>query len=248
MDEEQQQFLPLKLNVGGTIFEALPDTLAKIPSSKLSRILTGSEPSIQQIGSREYFIDRDGSLFGYILDFLRTSELLLPGDFCDYDLLVKEVEFYELDPVLYTLETLQRKNKSEVLEIRCIRKGTGALFRVFGSSMETVDELSSRITMHVEKKNLSPWASVEKKNPTPVQNPSFYDLVFQCGANPYVNGGQVNIYVQLTPADRKILLGFNVLGILLDYLTKVGFYLQSTRTVHHQEDTVECYTFKRNMN
>ncbi|XP_067897484.1 potassium channel regulatory protein-like isoform X2 [Heterodontus francisci] len=190
MDEEQQ---PLKLNVGGKIFETLPDTLAKVPSSKLCRILTGSEPSIQQIGSREYFIDRDGSLFGYILDFLRTSELLLPSDFCDYDLLGKEFEFYELDPVLYTIETLQRKNKSEILEIRYIRKGMGAFFRVFGSSVETVDELSSHIIMHVEKRNLSPRASIEKKNPTAVQNPSFHDLVFQCGANPYENGGQVNM-------------------------------------------------------
>ncbi|XP_038671334.1 putative potassium channel regulatory protein [Scyliorhinus canicula] len=244
MDEENQ---PLKLNVGGMIFETLLDTLVKVPSSKLSRILTGSEPSIQQIGPREYFIDRDGSLFGYILDFLRTSELLLPGDFRDYDSLAKEFEFYELDPMLCTLETVQRKNKSEILEVRYIRKRTGAFFRVFGSSVETVLALSSQITLHVEKANFSPQASSEKKKPITAQILSFHDLVFQCGAKPYVNGGQVNIYVQVASEDRKILLGFNVLGILLDYLTKIGFYLQNTRAIHQQEDTVDCYTFKRNM-
>ncbi|XP_060689920.1 potassium channel regulatory protein-like [Hemiscyllium ocellatum] len=190
MDEEQQ---PLKLNVGGMIFETLPDTLAKVPSSKLSRILIGSEPTIQQTGAREYFIDRDGSLFGYILDFLRTSELLLPSDFYDYDLLQKEFEFYELDPVSCTLETLQRKNKSEILEIRYIRKGSGAFFRVFGSSVETIYDLSSQITTHVEKTSFKPWVSVEKKNPTFAQKLSFHDLVFQCGSNLNGKGQQVNM-------------------------------------------------------
>ncbi|XP_059506998.1 putative potassium channel regulatory protein isoform X2 [Stegostoma tigrinum] len=193
MDEVQQ---PLKLNVGGMIFETLPDTLAKVPSSKLSRILVESEPTIPQTGAREYFIDRDGSLFGYILDFLRTSELLLPSGFCDYDSLRKEFEFYELDPVSCILESLQKKNKSEVLEIRYIQKGSGAFFRIFGSSVETVYALSSQITMHAERTSSKPWVSVEKKNPTTAQKLSFHDLVFQCGSNPYGKGQQVNMVLQ----------------------------------------------------
>ncbi|XP_042195184.1 potassium channel regulatory protein-like [Callorhinchus milii] len=192
MAEQEQYVLPLKLNVGGRIFETFPDTLERVPSSKLSRLLTGSVPSIQQIGSREYFIDRDGSLFGYILEFLRTSELLLPSDFCDYNLLVKEVEFYELDSVLYVLEKLQKKSMAEILEMRCIRKETTAFFRIFGSSLETVDELSSRISIYMERK-MGPWASVQNMSPTPPRNLSFHDLIFQCGANPDENGGHVNV-------------------------------------------------------
>ena len=43
-----------------------------------------------------FFIDRDGHLFRYILSYLRTSEIVLPEDFKELLSLKLEVEFYKL--------------------------------------------------------------------------------------------------------------------------------------------------------
>ena len=44
----------------------------------------------------KYFIDRDGVLFRYILDYLRNKKLVLPENFQETKRLATEAEFYEL--------------------------------------------------------------------------------------------------------------------------------------------------------
>ena len=44
----------------------------------------------------KYFIDRDGVLFRYILDYLRNKKLVLPENFQETKRLVIEADFYEL--------------------------------------------------------------------------------------------------------------------------------------------------------
>ena len=44
----------------------------------------------------KYFIDRDGVLFRYILDYLRNKKLVLPENFQETKRLAMEAEFYEL--------------------------------------------------------------------------------------------------------------------------------------------------------
>lgn len=48
----------------------------------------------------QIFVDRDGVLFSFILDFLRTQWLILPTDFSDYHRLQREALFYELDSLV----------------------------------------------------------------------------------------------------------------------------------------------------
>lgn len=50
-----------------------------------------------------YFIDRDGELFAYVLDYLRTGKLLLPECFRELARLREEVEFYRLEPLMHQL-------------------------------------------------------------------------------------------------------------------------------------------------
>ena len=56
-----------------------------------------------------FFIDRDGHLFRYILSYLRTSEIVLPEDFKELQALKLEVEFYSLWFMRAILEDVDRE-------------------------------------------------------------------------------------------------------------------------------------------
>ena len=67
----------VKLNVGGQHFTTSVQTLTKDPNSMLAAMFSGRfdmKPS--EDGS--FFIDRDGTHFRFILNFLRTGKLTLP--------------------------------------------------------------------------------------------------------------------------------------------------------------------------
>eukprot|EP00331_Platyophrya_macrostoma_P030846 CAMPEP_0176458038 /NCGR_PEP_ID=MMETSP0127-20121128/32339_1 /TAXON_ID=938130 /ORGANISM="Platyophrya macrostoma, Strain WH" /LENGTH=181 /DNA_ID=CAMNT_0017848499 /DNA_START=40 /DNA_END=585 /DNA_ORIENTATION=- len=57
-------------------------------------------------------IDRDGSLFRHVLNFMRSGRLLLPDHFDEWDLLLDDAKFYQLkdmeDAILGTFEYKQR--------------------------------------------------------------------------------------------------------------------------------------------
>ncbi|KQK75283.1 hypothetical protein AAES_248005 [Amazona aestiva] len=72
--------VPSKLVKGGT--------LDSKPEPRISRLFNGTEPIVLDSLKQHYFIDRDGEIFRYILSFLRTSKLLLPDDFKDFQYLV----------------------------------------------------------------------------------------------------------------------------------------------------------------
>ncbi|XP_011676650.1 BTB/POZ domain-containing protein KCTD12-like [Strongylocentrotus purpuratus] len=88
----------LELNVGGQAYTTALSTLTKDRDSLLAEIFTGrSESDLAHRDSRgRYFIDRDGQLFRYILDYLRTHKLLLPEDFSETSRLYEEARFYRL--------------------------------------------------------------------------------------------------------------------------------------------------------
>lgn len=50
-------------------------------SGRIGRLFDGTEPIVLDSLKQHYFIDRDGPMFRYILNFLRTSKLLVPDDF-----------------------------------------------------------------------------------------------------------------------------------------------------------------------
>lgn len=49
--------------------------------ARIGRLFDGTEPIVLDSLKQHYFIDRDGHMFRYILNFLRTSKLLIPDDF-----------------------------------------------------------------------------------------------------------------------------------------------------------------------
>ncbi|KAM9320917.1 potassium channel regulatory protein [Gastrophryne carolinensis] len=237
------------LNVGGTQFTTLASTLLRFPESKLAHMLHGGDRDFRVVNG-QYFVDRDGSLFSYILDYLRTSQLTLPISFSDYERLQREAEFYQIPELAEKLgqESFYRP-RQEILEVRFLLQETHAFFRIFCSCSSTIEALADRIVMFVEQpiggQGWSiPFSNQKPMAPIPLQRPSHHDLVFQCGTD-FATGDQFGgRYVSIKPDQRKLLNGTNVLGLLLDILLREGFTLVSTRAVS-AEEKVECYTFQR---
>ncbi|CAB1348846.1 unnamed protein product, partial [Coregonus sp. 'balchen'] len=64
------------LNVGGHVFTTSLSTLRKHPDSQLASMFSsGQQPKLPTDAKGRYFIDRDGTHFGAILQFLRTQRL-----------------------------------------------------------------------------------------------------------------------------------------------------------------------------
>ncbi|KAF6023449.1 hypothetical protein EB796_018242 [Bugula neritina] len=83
----------VSLNVGGVYFTTLRSTLLKYQNSMLAAMFSGRHE--MQVDSRgASFIDRNGTYFGYILEFLRT-ETLPPNEYAVGVLM--EARYYGLD-------------------------------------------------------------------------------------------------------------------------------------------------------
>ena len=85
----------VNLNVGGQIYTTSLATLTKYSESMLGAMFSGRFAA-QKDSNGNYFIDRDGALFRYILGFLRNGELHVPENFHEFGLLLKEAEFFQI--------------------------------------------------------------------------------------------------------------------------------------------------------
>lgn len=84
----------VNLVVGGITFTCMKRTFQKsMDSVVLAQI-------IRENGRRDedgnLVIDRDGTTFRHVLNFLRTEQLLLPDDFSEWDLLLDDAKYYQL--------------------------------------------------------------------------------------------------------------------------------------------------------
>lgn len=64
----------VQLNVGGHLFSTTLSTLRRPPDSKLAELFRG-QPRLRTDPQGRFFIDRDGSHFGSVLEFLRSERL-----------------------------------------------------------------------------------------------------------------------------------------------------------------------------
>lgn len=86
------------LNVGGVSYTTTLATLTSQPDSKLTEMFTpGGSTFPPQLDSRgRYFLDRDGVLFRYVLDYLRDGTLVLPESFRERERLKREAQSLNL--------------------------------------------------------------------------------------------------------------------------------------------------------
>ncbi|XP_032993475.1 BTB/POZ domain-containing protein KCTD16-like [Lacerta agilis] len=94
----------VELNVGGQVYLTRHSTLLSVPNSLLWEMFTpnGAQPLARDSKNR-VFVDRDGFLFRYILDYMRDRCLVLPENFPERGRLRREAEYFQLPELARTL-------------------------------------------------------------------------------------------------------------------------------------------------
>ena len=107
----------IRLLVGGREHATTRDTLSMVPDSFLDRLVSGELPSTLDEAGR-YFIDRNGELFVFVLDWLRTAgdaEVVARASPDVLGRLRIEADFYGIDDLAAActanLERLAQKDK-----------------------------------------------------------------------------------------------------------------------------------------
>lgn len=92
----------LTLNIGGVKYETTLSTITKYEKSLLGNMFSGKH-KLHQCEDGSYFIDRDGTNFRYILNYLRDSNIFIPPNKSLYLYLLREAQFYNLDELVEIL-------------------------------------------------------------------------------------------------------------------------------------------------
>ncbi|KAL9954739.1 hypothetical protein ACROYT_G042313 [Oculina patagonica] len=93
----------INLDVAGHLFKTSVQTLTKDPNSMLAAMFSGRfEMKPSEDGS--FFIDRDGTHFRFILNYLRTGKLILPEGATFLKELEEEAEFYQIQGIIDELK------------------------------------------------------------------------------------------------------------------------------------------------
>uniref|UniRef100_A0A8C3YAQ0 Potassium channel tetramerization domain containing 14 n=1 Tax=Catagonus wagneri TaxID=51154 RepID=A0A8C3YAQ0_9CETA len=91
----------VELNVGGEFYTTTLGTLRKIPGSKLAEMFSSSAKACTDAEGR-FFIDRHGTYFGPILEYLRSGQL--PEQHIPE--VYREAQYYEIEPLVKLLEDM----------------------------------------------------------------------------------------------------------------------------------------------
>lgn len=103
----------IELNVGGQVYITRYSTLTSVPDSLLWKMFSQkSTKSLARDTKGRFFVDRDGFLFRYILDYMRDQQLVLPDHFPERGRLQREAEFFNLPELVKILAPKISKQNS----------------------------------------------------------------------------------------------------------------------------------------
>eukprot|EP01111_Echinosteliopsis_oligospora_P002101 TRINITY_DN13090_c0_g1_i1.p1 TRINITY_DN13090_c0_g1~~TRINITY_DN13090_c0_g1_i1.p1 ORF type:complete len:205 (+),score=47.38 TRINITY_DN13090_c0_g1_i1:76-690(+) len=100
------------INVGGKIFNTTTTTLCNDTKSMLHAMFSGKYPASKKDTQGNFFIDRDGKYFRYILNYLRDGSIDVPTDMHHTMQILREARFYQVDSLVHLLQSHIRKNEN----------------------------------------------------------------------------------------------------------------------------------------
>lgn len=218
---------PVTLNVGGHLYTTSLSTLQRYPDSMLGAMFRGDFPTTRD-SQGNYFIDRDGTLFRYILNFLRTSELTLPLDFTETELLRKEADFYQIEPLIQCLNDPKPLYPPDIFEEVVELSSTRKLSKYSNPVAVIITQLTITTKVHGLLEGISNNFTKWNKHMMDTRD---CQVSFTFGPCDYHQEVSLRVH-------------------LMDYIMKQGFTIRNTR-VHHMseranENTVEHHwTFCR---
>ncbi len=103
----------IQFNIGGQIYSTKRSTINEnVDSQSFLSLIIKNQTKIQLDQHGQYFIDRDGKYFRYILNYFREKNLLLPEKFDELKQLLSEAKFYQIDRLINEIENrLNRTNE-----------------------------------------------------------------------------------------------------------------------------------------
>ena len=103
MSEGQNRVISkVKLNLGGQYFTTTVQTLTKDPNSMLAAMFSGKFV-MQPDEDGTFFIDRDGTHFRFILNYVRSGKLTLPEGATFLKELEEEAGFHQIQGIIDAL-------------------------------------------------------------------------------------------------------------------------------------------------
>ncbi|KAJ6668550.1 hypothetical protein lerEdw1_012032 [Lerista edwardsae] len=103
------------MNVGGQVYVTKHSTLLSVPDSTLAHMFSPRRNATRELprdSRARFFIDRDGFLFRYVLDYLRDKQLALPEHFPEKERLLHEAEYFQLADLVKLLSPKVTKQSS----------------------------------------------------------------------------------------------------------------------------------------
>eukprot|EP00062_Callorhinchus_milii_P000845 gi/632935350/ref/XP_007889728.1/ PREDICTED: BTB/POZ domain-containing protein KCTD12-like [Callorhinchus milii] len=103
----------VELNVGGQVYITRHLTLLSVAGSLPEQMFGGpSAAGLARDSKGRFFIDRDGFLFRYILDYMRDQRVVLPDRFPERSRLQREAECFALPELVKALSPRLSKQNS----------------------------------------------------------------------------------------------------------------------------------------
>lgn len=110
---------PVHIDVGGVIYTSSLETLTRYPDTRLAQLFNGQIPIVLDTLKQHYFLDRDGSMFRHILNFVRSGKLCIPDDFSELDCLLEEARYFDIKEMVVELEKIRERRDSLSGSCRC---------------------------------------------------------------------------------------------------------------------------------